>query len=358
MAGLGWLRTGAITVTNGGRNVGGTDTIWGGGVVNPGDIILLPNGTLGEVESVGSNTALTLKQAYTGATASAQPYAIIRMLPSGNVAADLAAQFTATSQRYHLTLDQFVSFLDSTSIVSFSDGDTTITGLHGLRKLMADIESALPKAGGVVGGPLAVEGNFGVGTSAPAAKLNIVGGQYIHRLDSTLTVSAAMSAGVINRVWGLSAPFGADAASVSNAGAKWGLALTGDGDNPTVVGGRKTAGIYAVSEDPAAGYNRAVGVAIHVSGFDSAEAEVVRFSSNGNLLVGTSVNGSSDKVQVAGSLSTSGPARIGQYTLSTLPSPSAYGSYAITVSNASGGPALCLSNGSSWINIRTNAPVN
>lgn len=143
MAGLGWLRTGTITVTNGSKAVTGTDTIWGGGVVNPGDIILLPNGALGEVESVGSNTALTLKQAYAGATASAQPYAIIRMLPSGNVAADLAAQFTATLQRYHLTLDQFVSFLDSTSIVSFSDGDTTITGLHGLRKLMADIDASI-----------------------------------------------------------------------------------------------------------------------------------------------------------------------------------------------------------------------
>lgn len=358
MAGLGWLRTGTITVTNGSKAVTGTDTIWGGGVVNPGDIILLPNGTLGEVEAVVSNAALTLKLAYTGATASAQPYAIIRMLPSGNVAADLAAGLQALVQRYGGTLDQLYELLDSNGVVSFSDGTTVLSGLHGLRKLMADIESALPKAGGVVGGSLAVEGSLGVGTSAPAAKLNIVGGQYIHRLDSPLSVSAAMSAGVINRVWGLSAPFGADAASVSNAGAKWGLALTGDGNNPAVVGGQKTAGIYAVSEDPVAGYNRAVGVAIHVSGFDSAEAEVVRFSSNGNLLVGTSVNGSSDKVQVAGSLSTSGPARIGQYTLSTLPSPSAYGSYAITVSNASGGPALCLSNGSSWINIRTNAPVN
>lgn len=143
MAGLGWLRTGTITVTNGSKAVTGTDTIWGGGVVNPGDIILLPNGALGEVESVGSNAALTLKQAYTGATASAQPYAIIRMLPSGNVAADLAAALQALIQRYGITLDQLMEWLDGAGAVSFTDGTTTLAGLHGLRKLMADIDASI-----------------------------------------------------------------------------------------------------------------------------------------------------------------------------------------------------------------------
>jgi len=139
MAGLSWLRAGTIMVTNGSRAVTGTDTIWSGGVVNPGDMIQLPNGSLGEVEAISSNTSLTLKLAYTGATASAQPYAIIRMLPSGNVAADLAADLQALIQRYGITLDQLVDLLDSTGAVSFSDGTTTLQGLHGLRKLMADI---------------------------------------------------------------------------------------------------------------------------------------------------------------------------------------------------------------------------
>jgi hypothetical protein len=281
MAGLGWLRTGTIAVTNGGRNVGGTDTIWGGGVVNPGDIILLPNGTLGEVESVGSNAALTLKQAYTGATASAQPYAIIRMLPSGNVAADLAAQFTATSQRYHLSLDQFVAFLDSTGIVSFSDGDTTIAGLHGLRKLMADIAAALPKAGGTVTGSLIVD------------------------------------------------PPGSESASVRLSA------------NETYGGGTFDVG------SSASGY----GTPGRFYVYDvTANAERMHIDAAGS----TVFNG---PMTVAAHLS-AGPFKPGQYTLSTLPSASTYNGYTITVSNASGGPALCLSNGTNWINVRTNAPVN
>lgn len=45
------------------------------------------------------------------------------------------------------------------------------------------------------------------------------------------------------------------------------------------------------------------------------------------------------------------------YTLSTLPSASANTNTYITVSNATGGAALCISNGTNWINIRTNATV-
>ena len=52
------------------------------------------------------------------------------------------------------------------------------------------------------------------------------------------------------------------------------------------------------------------------------------------------------------------PIQTGQYTLSTLPSVSTYQNYLITVTNATGGPALCISNGTNWINIRTNTTVS
>lgn len=45
------------------------------------------------------------------------------------------------------------------------------------------------------------------------------------------------------------------------------------------------------------------------------------------------------------------------YTLSTLPSASAYSGYEIVVSNASRGWALCRSNGTSWIDLYTQAAV-
>jgi hypothetical protein len=52
-----------------------------------------------------------------------------------------------------------------------------------------------------------------------------------------------------------------------------------------------------------------------------------------------------------------GPVKFPVYTLTTLPSASANNQCYITVSNATGGPALCISNGTNWINVRTNATV-
>lgn len=52
-----------------------------------------------------------------------------------------------------------------------------------------------------------------------------------------------------------------------------------------------------------------------------------------------------------------GPVKLGTYTLNTLPSASAYSGYEIVVSNASRGWALCRSNGTSWIDLYTQAAV-
>lgn len=64
----------------------------------------------------------------------------------------------------------------------------------------------------------------------------------------------------------------------------------------------------------------------------------------------------------AGKPGEAGPAFTGAvklpiYTLTTLPSASANTNACITVSNATGGPAVCISNGTNWINVRTNATV-
>lgn len=299
MAGLSWLRAGTITVTNGSRAVVGTDTIWSGGVVNPGDIILLPNGTLGEVESVGSNAALTLKQAYTGATASAQPYAIIRMLPSGNVAADLAASLQALIQRYGITLDQLMEWLDSGGTVSFSDGTTTLSVLHGLRKLMADVASKASAANPTFAGGLAI-----------APQYLTVGG-LVGRLD-------------FRGYAGYESPLAARIESFVPAGS-------------------------AGTDFQDLRFSTVQGNGVH---------ERVRITHAGEVLVGTTAANGFDRLQVTGSVSATSPIKPGQYTLATLPSASAYNGYTISVSNATGGPALCLSNGTSWINVRTNAAVS
>lgn len=52
-----------------------------------------------------------------------------------------------------------------------------------------------------------------------------------------------------------------------------------------------------------------------------------------------------------------GPFKPAVFTMATLPSTVTYKYYLIVVTDATGGPALCLSNGTSWINVNTNAAV-
>lgn len=52
-----------------------------------------------------------------------------------------------------------------------------------------------------------------------------------------------------------------------------------------------------------------------------------------------------------------GPLQLSQFTKLTLPSVTTYNRFLIVVTDASAGPALCISNGTNWIDIRTNAAV-
>jgi hypothetical protein len=57
----------------------------------------------------------------------------------------------------------------------------------------------------------------------------------------------------------------------------------------------------------------------------------------------------------------SGPVRVGQYTLTTLPAASAFSGYEIDVTNATvapAGPKRCRSNGVNWLILNTNTPVS
>ncbi|WP_282346475.1 hypothetical protein [Pseudomonas sp. PS01301] len=56
-----------------------------------------------------------------------------------------------------------------------------------------------------------------------------------------------------------------------------------------------------------------------------------------------------------------GPSRVAQYTLTTLPSASAYNGHEIDVTNATvspAGPKRCRSNGTNWLILNTNTPVS
>lgn len=74
--------------------------------------------------------------------------------------------------------------------------------------------------------------------------------------------------------------------------------------------------------------------------------------------IGTETQNNSDRLTVSGSASVSGAFRPGQFTLSTLPSASALSGYEIDVTDASGGPKRCRSNGTNWLILNTTTPVS
>lgn len=70
---------------------------------------------------------------------------------------------------------------------------------------------------------------------------------------------------------------------------------------------------------------------------------------------------SNDQPAFTTSLQCAGPVKVGQYTLATLPSASAFNGYEIDVTNATvapAGPKRCRSNGTNWLILNTNTPVS
>jgi len=67
---------------------------------------------------------------------------------------------------------------------------------------------------------------------------------------------------------------------------------------------------------------------------------------------------SGGQVAMPGGFYTNMPGRPAQYTLTTLPSATAYSGYEIDVTNATGGPKRCRSNGTNWLILNTTTPVS
>ena len=133
------------------------------------------------------------------------------------------------------------------------------------------------------------DGNVGINYTDPQSKLDVsLGGDgSTHEMNST----------GVNNLLTIRVGSNEDPASVANAGAKWGMRLRGfinDASNPN----RKTAAVYAVSEDAGAGYNRKVGMALHTSPFDADHVERVRIDCDG--LVGIATGDPKSRLHVYG----------------------------------------------------------
>ena len=119
---MAWYKSGSVSVTNGSASVVGGDTLWATQAA-AGDLFTLDGAKFYEVLSVTDNTHLTLASAYAGTTLSAQAYAIIRNFTS-TTNAQLALNLADMINKWHLSLDELLTWLTSLGSVSLTNPAT------------------------------------------------------------------------------------------------------------------------------------------------------------------------------------------------------------------------------------------
>lgn len=181
---MAWYSAGTVAVTSGAKTVTGTGTGWFG-TLQAGWGLVAPDGRAYEIENVVSDTEMTLRVNYQGATASGQVYTAF---PTMSLAADLVA-------RINTLLTGFQGVLDGPAQGRFADGTAEAPGLAfkddpntGLFRPGADqlgfstggakrallsstamtFDVKLHAAAG-----MQVTGSVGIGTAAPGARLHV-----------------------------------------------------------------------------------------------------------------------------------------------------------------------------------------
>jgi len=306
--GVAWTRLGTVTVTAGSVNVSGVDTRWQT-AASIGDAFHGPDGKQYEVAGIVSDTALQLRTPYQGATAAGQAYAIMRIVPQGSDAETMAL----LRQVLNLTdtqLSAFMAWADSQGMVSISDGETTLPGLHGLRKLMADI-AARPA--------LSASGSLGLGVTPSAWVLPAL------ELYNGSLCSLGGPYGQVN----LAANAYATGADIGSSGWRYLRGAPGD------LG---AAALYSQSGAVHSWHTAPRGIAGQLVAF----SPVMTLGESGGLWVSERVSSVFEHRS---------------YTKATVPAASAYARCTIYVSDAVGGASPAWSDGTTWTSFKTNTAI-
>jgi hypothetical protein len=230
---------------------------------------------------------------------------------SNSATPDLIFSQVGGSERMRLTNDGNLGIGTATpsyklhvnGTTGFSNGDVTVSNNYGLgwggnAQIIGSGSSQYLRFD--VGGPQRLymdgSGNTSMNTTLSWARHHIA-------LTNQTRNSTLMNAGNTNPLLVLSAPF-SNPENTTNAGAKWGMIFSGNGDFPGSLSSVKSAGIFAVSEDGSAGYNRKVGLALHACSSDGSHIERVRVDGDGNVGIGTTspiaYNSSGKVITIAG----------------------------------------------------------
>lgn len=162
-----WYRTGTVAVTASSAVITGTGTAWLANAA-AGEAFVGPDGKAYEIQSVDTNTQLTLASAYLGTTASGQSYAIA---PTQSFIRDLADQVSAVAAAYGDVADAVDAGKVAFSASGIDINGGTIDGVViGGSSAAAGTFTTLAATGNVTLGDAAtdtatVNGYMGVGSS-------------------------------------------------------------------------------------------------------------------------------------------------------------------------------------------------
>jgi hypothetical protein len=188
-----WTRQGTVSVSNNSKKVYGAGTPWvSNGKTRPGDEFIAPNGARHEVESVQSNTELTLVEPYMGAIASGQSYALLHI---GLLPAELAVAISELQSKYLTTISQLWAWETSVAAtVPLTDPATGVTSqVKTIAQMIADL-SAKQQSSQILSGlssgttrlgsdNLVVNGDFRVDQLNNGAAVVAIDGQQNYCLD-------------------------------------------------------------------------------------------------------------------------------------------------------------------------------
>ncbi|HYG87002.1 MAG TPA: phage tail protein [Azospirillum sp.] len=131
-----WYRTGTVMLTAGSAGVVGADTAWLS-QVQPGDLITFDAGrSFHEVAAVDSNTALTLREPYTGSSAAEAPYAVVRNFTS-TLPAQIAAKIANMVDKWQVREEQYDDWVGGSPTGGPNgDGKYPLTDSQGVTRLV------------------------------------------------------------------------------------------------------------------------------------------------------------------------------------------------------------------------------